>query len=332
MNVVLICFFIQSWLIFVTAVNKLPPYNTTLSQSSVSGHSSGAAFAVQFHVAFSSVIVGAGILAGAPYHCAQGEHSYVDTTCQKGDDPPLDVALYIKVTHDRASLGLLDDPSNLKNSRVFMFSGTLDDTVNQTVMDATYRYYANFMDDSAILYNKTAKANHTYPTDNPINKNLCSESDPPYISDCDYDGPGVLLQQIFGELNPRNDGTLSAVPIEFDQSEFIPNNQGMGMVGYVYIPASCSTVSCKVHVALHGCRQSVDFVDMDFINHVGYNKWADTNDIIVVYPQAQASEENPANHAGCWDWWGYTDPSNYDDQSGVQMKAIYGMLQKLSLK
>jgi len=41
------------------------------TQISVSGLSSGAFFAVQFHVAFSSTIMGAGIVAGGAYHSMQ---------------------------------------------------------------------------------------------------------------------------------------------------------------------------------------------------------------------------------------------------------------------
>jgi poly(3-hydroxybutyrate) depolymerase len=37
----------------------------------VSGLSSGAFFASQYHVAFSSEVAGAGIVAGGPYYCAQ---------------------------------------------------------------------------------------------------------------------------------------------------------------------------------------------------------------------------------------------------------------------
>jgi poly(3-hydroxybutyrate) depolymerase len=39
-----------------------------------------------------------------------------------------------------------------------------------------------------------------------------------------------------------------------------------------------------------------------YINHAGYNRWADTNGIIVLYPQAAASSGIPLNPNGCWDW------------------------------
>ena len=39
------------------------------SSISVSGFSSGADFAIQFHIAFSQRVVGAAAFAGQPYHC-----------------------------------------------------------------------------------------------------------------------------------------------------------------------------------------------------------------------------------------------------------------------
>ena len=45
----------------------LDKYNIDKSQISVSGLSAGAAFATQFHVIYSSDIMGAGIIAGCEY-------------------------------------------------------------------------------------------------------------------------------------------------------------------------------------------------------------------------------------------------------------------------
>lgn len=46
----------------------LPAYNADLSQTSVSGLSSGAFMAAQFSVAYSSLVVGAGVVAGGPFY------------------------------------------------------------------------------------------------------------------------------------------------------------------------------------------------------------------------------------------------------------------------
>ena len=92
-------------------------------------------------------------------------------------------------------------------------------------------------------------------------------------------------------------------------------------------------------MALHGCRQGQSFSALSlpfapigapfgrtFIDHAGYNRWADTNDIIVLYPQAVATLMNPQ---GCWDWWGY-DGSNYAVKAGHQIAAIRAMVDRLT--
>ena len=47
-------------------------YNADIAQTSISGISSGAFMAVQFGVAWSSVIVGVGAIAGGPFDCSEG--------------------------------------------------------------------------------------------------------------------------------------------------------------------------------------------------------------------------------------------------------------------
>jgi poly(3-hydroxybutyrate) depolymerase len=52
---------------------------------------------------------------------------------------------------------------------------------------------------------------------------------------------------------------------------------------------------------------SIEDIGNDFYTYGGYNEWAESNNIIVVYPQAVKSEFMPMNPSGCFDWWGYTD-------------------------
>src|SRR5260370_13773988 len=51
----------------------LSGYNADISESSISGISSGAFMAVQFATAWSSVIKGVGVVAGGPYWCAKAD-------------------------------------------------------------------------------------------------------------------------------------------------------------------------------------------------------------------------------------------------------------------
>src|SRR5262249_56886574 len=59
----------------------LPSYNVDINQTSVSGLSAGGYMAVQFDIAFSSMLRGAGIIAGGPYYCAQGNLFTATSTC-----------------------------------------------------------------------------------------------------------------------------------------------------------------------------------------------------------------------------------------------------------
>ena len=78
------------------------------------------------------------------------------------------------------------------------------------------------------------------------------------------------------------------------------------------MPKSCAKDRCRVHVAFHGCRQGVAQIGDRYYTSTGYNEIADTNAMIVLYPQVQASEPIPYNPKGCWDFWGYSSPDRSD--------------------
>ena len=55
-------------------------------------------------------------------------------------------------------------------------------------------------------------------------------------------------------------------------------------------------------------------------------EWADSNNLIVLYPQAESTALNPF---GCWDWWGYTG-DGYATRTGTQMTAIRAMIGRIA--
>jgi poly(3-hydroxybutyrate) depolymerase len=59
----------------------LPVLNVNIGETSVSGLSSGGFMAVQFQIAHSSIVKGAGIVAGGPYFCAQNSVITATTLC-----------------------------------------------------------------------------------------------------------------------------------------------------------------------------------------------------------------------------------------------------------
>src|SRR5690348_9773869 len=60
----------------------LPKYNVSVNDVSVSGFSSGAHMAVQMHFAYSKTVKkGAGIVAGGPLYCSQGNAAITVGPC-----------------------------------------------------------------------------------------------------------------------------------------------------------------------------------------------------------------------------------------------------------
>jgi poly(3-hydroxybutyrate) depolymerase len=98
----------------------------------------------------------------------------------------------------------------------------------------------------------------------------------------------------------------------------------------LYVPSSCADgEACGVHVVLHGCQQSVEFVGDTFSAGAGYNEWAESNNLLVLYPQVASSKIAPLNPLGCWDWWGYTG-DDYATKTGSQVAVIMATLESLS--
>ena len=95
----------------------------------------------------------------------------------------------------------------------------------------------------------------------------------------------------------------------------------------VYIPAACTGQNgCRLHIALHGCEQNRDQVGMTFIEDSGFARWADTNRLVILFPQVEASILNPK---ACWDWWGYTG-KDFLTKDAPQIAAIWKMVQRLA--
>eukprot|EP00824_Muranothrix_gubernata_P019564 TRINITY_DN39343_c0_g1_i1.p1 TRINITY_DN39343_c0_g1~~TRINITY_DN39343_c0_g1_i1.p1 ORF type:complete len:261 (+),score=37.64 TRINITY_DN39343_c0_g1_i1:120-785(+) len=218
--------------------------------------------AVQYHVAFSSEVMGAGIFAGGPYKCAFGNVWYALYTCMATTSGDPDVELCISSTKDSYNDGWIDNPSNLKKSKVWLFHGVDDDTVERKVMDDLKTYYEAFIDESQIEYVKTIDCGHGVPT---IDFGVdCPKTTSPYINKCGYDGVQKVLEQIYGTLNAKS--TASGEFITFDQAPYIsgwtPYEVGMHEHGHIYVPNACKggAIKCKLHIAFHGCKQNTDAI------------------------------------------------------------------------
>lgn len=314
----------------------LPSYNIDVTQTSVSGLSSGAFMAVQFGVANSAMIKGVGVMAGGPYFCAQRDLQTAQMQCMAALSP-IDVSELIRITDRHAQAGDIDTTGNLKRQRIWLFSGTQDQVVRQAVGKSLQNYYRHYVAAENIFHEASLAAGHAVPTDS--FGNPCSATSDPYINNCGYDGAGELLKWIHGELNLPSADTLQGSFVEFDQGKFIanPNSHSMADSGWLYVPDSCKDgEACRLHIAFHGCKQYPNYqyfsgggmtrFGRTFVDNAGYNRWADTNNMVVLYPQTTNGRGNPN---GCWDWWGYDDP-NYAKKTGRQMAAVRAMATALA--
>jgi len=295
----------------------------------VSGLSSGAYMAVQMHIAHSASINGSAIFAGGPWYCAESNLEYAEHKCMDQALGPPETAKLVALTTTDAATGLIDNPMNLKNSKVYLFSGKDDTVVDQRVMKALQSYYMSFIPNSAnIKSDFNLKAEHCIPTETYGEE--CQSLASPYIGKCGFDGAGKALQHIYGDLAPRTKA-INTNLFAFDQTPFFVNTglNSIGDIGYVYIPTACQvrgTASCRLHMSFHGCEQNLELIGNAYAVHSGFNEWAEANNIVILYPYAKVSKLVPYNPKGCWDWWAYTG-LDYGVKSGVQIRFAWSLAQ-----
>lgn len=286
---------------------------------SVSGFSSGAFMAMQLHLAHSQLISGIGMVAGGPYHCSKS--TFPKSACTKF---PLliNTTELIEYAKSQEILKNIDALSNIKNSKIFLQSGTKDTIVHQGASKKVQEFYNKLGGELKAIYD--IPSHHTFLTDS--YGNPCWFYGKPYISDCGFDTAGEILSHIYGKLNART------VPfeenlLEFSQVTFGSDQAGMSDTGYIYVPSICKLKNlCRIHIFLHGCGMNSDYISDALTRHSGYNSWAESNNIIIIYPQA--ARHHPLNPGACWDALGGQD-SSFSIKSGLQVNLIYKMSQNV---
>ena len=299
-------------------------YNIDSSRISVSGISAGAMMATQLHVAHSSLFSGVALLSGGPWYCARGSMQRALGPCMKGGDIGTD-QLTASAKQAEAD-GAVDMLANLADDRAWIFHATLDEAVAEPVAQAAISFYAEFIPQESITYVGDVEAAHGFPT---LETGVsCNEMESPYLNACNYDAAGNLLAALHGELEPRAAATGELKEISqpgADDATMLDN-------ALLYVPQSCANgEACGLHVALHGCLQSSDYIGNAFAAGAGYNEWAEANRLLVLYPQVASSRIAPLNPMGCWDWWGYTEDS-YATKAGPQITVIKATMDALAAR
>lgn len=331
----------------------LPKLNAISDQTSISGLSSGAFMATQYHIAYSKDLVGVGVVAGGPWQCAASNPlnpnplstATSTCTCLKGLPCPYLGAPFPDVEQIKAlaikaeKAEKIDALANVLDDKIYLFSGKQDKTVLTPVVDSANQFYqALGIQADHIQYDNQFEAGHAFITNQEADLD-CPLSQSPFINNCDYRQANKLLEQIYGELEAPvayKDENL----IRFNQKEFVPqyrfNISSMNQDAYVYLPTNCQqdASDCRVHVALHGCEQGMQSLDSEYVTGTGYLNVAESNKLIVLFPQVNKSSYIPYNPKGCWDFWGYTNngwpPYTYYTKDAIQMKAINAMVKQLT--
>jgi hypothetical protein len=325
------------------AAEPLPALGVDAHLTSVSGISSGAYMAGQFQLAFSSTVVGAGIVAGGPWGCASngGGDSLLPggfdnaaralTECMQVTAGAPDGIELAKAAAAFAREHRIDPLSGLEHHRVYLFHGESDSVVARPVVTAAEAFYRAAgiaaKDLHTVYLLPKGKAGHALVVDH--DGSACSASASPFIDDCNYDQAGEILRWTYPDLVGRP-GPARGREVVFDQTEFLAGAVGWGLAreGVVYIPPGCEAVAgCRVHIVFHGCLQSrtTDGFGDTFIERTGYLRYADTNRIVLLYPQTNA---NTAPNS-CWDWWGYAS-SDHLSRQAPQLAAVRAMLDRLA--
>lgn len=313
------------------AAGALPRLNILPDSLTVSGVSSGGYMATQYQVAYSRDVIGAGIIAAGPWFCAQGVLTIALRECLEGTPAGPEDRRLIAILRASAKAGVVDDPSWLAPDRIWILHGARDRTVGAAVTDSLVRFYRAFVPIGRIHYETRIEAGHGFPT---AGQGVpCDAAVSPGINDCGFDAAGSMLGHLYDGLR-HPAGGIGGELIEFDQAKYSTGGMlaSLEARGLLFVPQECAAGRpCRMHVAYHGCRQGIGFVGRDFARNAGYNRWADINRIVVLYPQVAKSLVWPFNPKGCWDWWGYSGP-NYATRNGLQLASVHRMLAALGAR
>lgn len=288
------------------------------ASATVSGISAGAFMATQLQMAFSDRIQGMGSLAGGPYWCAQGGDTLYGCLLQPDQ---VDLQLLWDRVAEEERQGKIASVSNLRNARVYIFQSKADTVVKPASSQKLQGFFTKYISSGNLRTEWMEKAAHAFPTAS--FGRSCDSTGSPYVVNCKKDIAGEMLQHILGNLR----SPVSALPTNlkiFSQKEF--SDMGLHESGWAYVPAACERENhgCRVHMALHGCQMGPDFMGDEFRANAGYNPWAESNNLIIVYPSVARSFGNPN---GCWDWFGYTN-DDYANRSGPQMVALMKIMDR----
>lgn len=329
---------------------EMPTLNIDPSGILTVGCSNDADFAHQFQVAFSSLVKGACIFSGMPYHSAvtrfpgdymvpKSPSTAANIHCPDCDANGTLIYDHAKNHPEWVDINMLaeyaenaenvDDPrKHMVDTRAFVFGPTHDRCYKPPAMANVAAFYWKYAKRSTqIKLVDDQPFPHTLPTNST-----------PYFNHSEpagYDGPGYCLSHVFFHKEQMKHAININHPEwwrRINATRFVPDPLGAGMrqSAWLYVPPQCETGICKLVIAPGGCNAATDSPPSnDDFAHYGT-----ANGIVVLKPCQGAPidlERYPNNHEnrrGMKDVYGQMT-AEYATQKGSQMEPIGNMLKKL---
>jgi poly(3-hydroxybutyrate) depolymerase len=330
-------------------LQALPPLALPAREMTVSGLSSGAAMAMQLHLAHSARIRGVALLAGPAWGCALDDgwanllwlNAWrAQTRCMEGRPEPVPVERILARLRRTEASGGIDPLAGVAAGRAWLLTSASDATVLAPVMRAVAEIYRALIPGAGrVLLREDLAVGHGWPTeaadsDPADGLDECARTAPPYLNACRTPATRQMLEFLL-------ERSAAAAPpgrlLKFDQRPYrlgAAALSGLAEHGWLCLPARIDAAT-RIHIALHGCCQSIDRLGNLLVIETGLAAAASAFNLAILLPQAAATAFNPK---GCWDWWGYTEPFNfgadsswdYPTRCGPQLRAIMAMVEALS--
>lgn len=305
-------------------------YNVNSQKITLSGISSGAYFANQFHISHSRMISGVAMIAGGPFNCSEGKINRALNSCMKTSAGAISTAKIVTEIRDLQAKDLIDSLARIPSAKVFLLAGSNDDVVANSVVESVKDMYVKLDVPAANIKLVTdIEVGHAFPTVD-YGNSCKTPSSSPFISRCQYDGAYEILNFLHGNLKPKTSEIEGNLKFISQKKYFasVMNSASMGEAAAIYVPTACQNgAECSLHVSFHGCLQSRDEIGDAYFRETGFNAWAEANNIIVLYPQAIKSYF-AGNPNSCWDWWGYTG-KQFHTKKAVQIEIVRKLIEEI---
>ena len=294
--------------------------------------------ASQHAIAFSDRVLGLGHMEAAAYGCSQLQTPSKDYNAACATDAA--ATEYLAYATHSAARGKIAPLSGMSAMPVWLTNGQRDSVVHPAVVASASTFYAKLgANVSAVV--TVPGAEHAFVVDHACAScNACDYLGPPFVNDCSYDAAGAMLKHLYGGRLAKSRARVDMRQLfKIDQARYFPQlpserELDMSRTAYAYVPRRCQptrhrsnvtinvtgVLACPLHIVYHGCSSSADVLRMAIVENAGFNDWAESSSLIVLYPQTRGY--------ACWDWDGQQTarPTTlFDTRQSPQMNTVNRM-------